>query len=77
MGLSRGKEDARSSGFPLIVLILMIIGYFLVYVISPQDLVWHLDTSHYRLILQLLPSAIFLFFILLRTPEEVQIKNNA
>jgi hypothetical protein len=47
----------RSFGF--IVLFGVIIGYFFVYVITPNDLVWHLSTSCERLLHQLYPSFIF------------------
>jgi len=46
------------------VIIGMLAGYFLVYVTSPFDILWHLNTSCTRLFLQLWPSSIFAFFIL-------------
>ncbi|SRR6266567_1052866 len=45
-------------------------GYFAIYIITPYDLHWHLRYSLNRLFLQLWPSAIFLFFMLVRTPEQ-------
>ncbi|MFQ5976400.1 MAG: glycosyltransferase family 39 protein [Candidatus Hydrothermarchaeales archaeon] len=45
-------------------------GYFLVYIISPYDLHWHLSTSLSRLLLQTWPSLIFVFFLLVSTPEQ-------
>lgn len=53
------------------VLILMMAGYFGVYLITPQDLRWHLLTSLNRLFIQLWPCAVFLCFMLVRTPEQV------
>lgn len=41
-------------------------GFFVIYLITPYDLYWHLRFSLNRLFLQLWPAAIFLFF--LRTP---------
>ena len=38
---------------------LMLVGYYGVYLLSPQALAWHLDTSLVRLLLQLWPLAIF------------------
>ena len=43
-------------------LTLTLAGYFAVYVITPNELYWHLRFSLNRLFLQLWPSVIFLFF---------------
>ena len=40
------------------VLVLMLAGYYVVYLMSPHDLAWHLDTSLVRLLLQLWPLAL-------------------
>ncbi|MSU50866.1 MAG: phospholipid carrier-dependent glycosyltransferase [Opitutus sp.] len=40
------------------LLALMLAGYYGVYLLSPQDLTWHLDTSLVRLLLQLWPLAL-------------------
>jgi len=45
-------------------------GYFCVYLITPYDVAWHLHSSLQRLLLQLWPSAVFLFFLLVKTPEQ-------
>jgi hypothetical protein len=53
--------------FPsLLVLGLMLCGYFMVFVLSPHDLSWHLRTATDRLLLHFWPSLIFIYFILLR-----------
>jgi hypothetical protein len=54
---------SRSS---IITLVLTLAGYFVIYLITPYDLYWHLRFSLTRLFLQLWPSAIFLFFLQLR-----------
>ncbi len=46
-----------------IALALMLTGYFLIYLITPYDLYWHLRFSLNRLFLQLWPAVIFLFFL--------------
>ncbi len=53
-----------------LTLSLLLMGYFLVYVITPHELTWHIDTSLYRLALHVWPSMLFVFFMLARTPEE-------
>lgn len=55
-----------------LVLGLMLGGFALVYVCTPHDLLWHLETSLDRLIVQLWPSAVFLFFSVVRTPGEIE-----
>ncbi len=74
LGLSYEKQYKTSSYSSFLMLFLMLSGYFIVYIITPADLEWHLDTSLKRLLLQLLPSAIFTFFLALATPEEVAIR---
>lgn len=76
LGLSYPEQYKISIYISSIVLLLMLMGYFMVYIISPHDLVWHLSSSLERLFLQLLPSAIFIFFVLLTTPEEMQINKS-
>jgi hypothetical protein len=57
------------------VAIAMILGilfvYYVLYLITPFDLDWHLATSLDRLILQVWPAVVFLFFYHARTPREV------
>ena len=38
-------------------------GFFVIYLITPYDLYWHLRFSETRLFLQLWPSVICLFFL--------------
>ncbi len=47
----------------VLALALTLAGYFAVYLITPYDIYWHLRFSLTRLLLQLWPSAIFLFFL--------------
>lgn len=52
-------------------LALMMAGLFVVYLLTPRDLPWHLRTSVGRVFLQLWPSLLLAIFLLLRSPEEV------
>ncbi len=52
------------------VLVLMLAGYFAIHLIAPYELNYHLMTSLNRLYMQLWPSAVFLFFMAVRTPEQ-------
>lgn len=56
----------------LITLGVAILGYFLVYLISPHDLSWHLSTALFRLYGQLWPAAVFTMILLIRLPGETQ-----
>lgn len=69
------KIDSRNNDKRILLLLpltlfSMFVGYFFVYLITPYDLKWHLDTSFSRLLMQLWPSVIFTFFLLARTSEE-------
>jgi hypothetical protein len=64
-------EQFRSEGtWLLLALGGMVLCYFFIYVVSYQNLSWHLHNSLRRLLLQLWPSTIFTFFLIVRTPEE-------
>jgi len=51
------------------ILILML-SYFGAYLVTQFDLVWHIDTSANRFILQVWPSLLWFSFGMLRTPED-------
>jgi len=62
--ITRGKRRIdRTFRISVLALALTLAGYFVIYVITPYDLLWHLRFSFVRLCLQLWPSAIFLFFL--------------
>jgi hypothetical protein len=48
------------------LLLLMISGFFFIYIITPLDLTFHLSTSLHRLFFQLFPSFIFIYFLSLK-----------
>lgn len=50
---------------------LVLAGYFLIYVITPYDLVWQMSTSLNRLFMQLWPSVILVYFLATSSPEEI------
>ena len=62
-GIRIGEKDRLAFFQAAAILLLMPVGYFFVYVITPLDLHYHLATSLNRLFLQLWPGAIFLFFM--------------
>jgi len=63
------KSNVLSASAGLAILMLMLIGYFFVYITTPLKLAHHLDTSLVRLLLQLWPSWVFVFFMATSTPK--------
>jgi hypothetical protein len=74
-GIRRPNPASRSS---VLTLALTLCGYFAVYVITPNELSWHLRFSLNRLFLQLWPTVIFLFLLSLsrQTSSESQSESN-
>lgn len=60
----RKSRETWTVGF---LLASSLIGYFFVYILTPHDLTWHLRTSMGRLLLQLLPGAIFFTFYITKS----------
>jgi hypothetical protein len=71
LGVSRPEISRPWVRAGTIALILLLIGQFMVFVSMADELPRLLDSSLDRLLLQLWPSALFLFFMVVRTPEEV------
>jgi Dolichyl-phosphate-mannose-protein mannosyltransferase len=68
-------RDARGTGQAgfrtcALALSLTLAGYFVVYLITPYDIYWHLRFSLTRLFLQVWPSAVFLFFLVVLGARE-------
>jgi hypothetical protein len=49
--------------YPLIGIVFLICTYFFIYLFTPKDLAWHLETSLDRLLHQVYPTILMLFFI--------------
>lgn len=62
----RAIYDKRLAGSATI-LGLTLVGYFFIYMITPENLAWHLRTSIHRLLLQLWPVTIFIFGMIIRS----------
>ncbi len=69
VGTTASPTDASVAATTLA---LTLMGYAAIYVITPYDLRWHLRFSLNRLFLQVWPSALFIFFSLVRTPREAR-----
>jgi hypothetical protein len=73
MGLKKGQETRVTAYTALITVSLMLTVYFFIHLVTPYDLAWHLEHSVDRLFLPLWPTAVFCFFLIMRTPEEASI----
>ena len=55
---------------PGLVLAGVLVGYLAIYVVTFQELSWHLETSMRRLLLHLWPAFLLVLFVAARTPAE-------
>ena len=78
LGLRQPKQNPPGAGLhaSVIALALTLAGYFFIYLITPYDLYWHLRFSLNRLFLQVWPSAIFIFFLILPVDRVVAASQN-
>jgi hypothetical protein len=70
LGVRVEEEDRPGIATSIITLGLILTGYFFVYVTTPHDLSWHLRTSLDRLLIQLWPSFVFVYFLIVRALEQ-------
>jgi hypothetical protein len=72
--VGRPPADRRAPGLaaPALTLAAMLAGYYAVYLTTPHDLQWHLNTSADRLLVQLWPLAVVCYFLAVATPDEVR-----
>jgi hypothetical protein len=69
-GLDR-KSAVRSGMKVALMVVLMLLGYFFVFVTTPHDLTWHL-LAFERLLVQLWPSLLLAILLLTATPTWIQ-----
>ncbi|MHB8090075.1 MAG: hypothetical protein ACYDH8_00475 [Syntrophales bacterium] len=69
MGVNRDPKNRMGVICAAAILLLMLSGYFAVYLLSPLPLDYQIATSLNRLYLQLWPSIVFLFFMMANQPE--------
>jgi hypothetical protein len=70
MGVNR---PARNGPFLWLVWIVVaqFLAYFAIYLITPNELEWQLMYSMSRLLIQLFPMALLVFFLVIRTPDDL------
>jgi len=67
-GLHRSRPDRRLAGLATLFVLGQTAIYYLVYLVTPHDLRWHLTTSAHRLVAHLLPTALLAAMVLIRLP---------
>jgi len=73
-----GRSETRASGGWLIAVlgIFQLLAYFVIYLLTPLNLDYHLHTSLDRLYMHVFPLALFWFFLWLRSPQEILAKKS-
>jgi hypothetical protein len=65
------RDHVKRFALPLLLTVFLVcFGYITIYMLSPLELEWHLNTSLKRLMVQLLPGFIFIFVISLKDCTE-------
>ena len=67
VGISFPKMLTRGILFLTLRIMFLGIIYFIIYLLTPKELNWHLSTSIERLVTQIMPSLLFLYFLVIST----------
>lgn len=70
LGIRVEEKDKPGVATSIIALCLILTGYFFIYATTPNDLSWHLRTSLDRLLVQLWPGFVLVYFLTVRAPEQ-------
>jgi len=73
-----GKSPNRITGLwtLAVIVLLQLAAYVGIFILTPRDLTWHLNTSLDRLYLHVLPLAFLWLFIWLKSPQELLSKES-
>jgi len=64
-GINVEKRDKINTNASILAIVFMLGAYFTMYLVTPHDLNWHLNSSLNRLFMQLWPSFIFTCFMMI------------
>jgi hypothetical protein len=70
LGVDRSRFHFSAFLACLIIILLQLAGYYSILLISPHHVLWHLSAL-YRLLLQVAPLIVFLYFSMVKPPETV------
>lgn len=71
-GPTSDRVRRRAAGAGAVTVMVAGAGYYLAYLITPHDLVWHLGTSMVRLAMQLWPSVVVVAFVSMQGLEPAE-----
>lgn len=66
-----GARRTASLAYATLTILFVFAGYLAAYLTTPYDLQWHISTSMDRLLLQVWPTFVLVFFLAVSTPEEI------
>jgi hypothetical protein len=70
LGIDKSRVHLSAFVACLMIILLQLVGYYSILLISPHNVLWHLSAL-YRLLLQIAPLLVFLYFSLVKPPETV------
>ncbi len=70
LGVSVKEKDVAATSVAVLLPVFMMASHFFVYILSPLDLRFHLESSLSRLLLQVWPLAILAYFAIVQAPEQ-------
>jgi hypothetical protein len=69
VGVEPERLNREAAATTLLTLGVVLAGYFLVFVTTPYDVQWQLETALYRLVMHLWPGILFGLFLVIRSPD--------
>ena len=69
LGIKIEESNKKGVVTSFYTMCIILAGYFFIYVTTPEDLTWHLSTSLNRLLLQIWPTFVFTYFLVIQSPE--------
>lgn len=69
--MGRAGEGKAGRQAALMTMVAMVVAYASVYVYTTKDLNWQIETSLARVLMQLWPAAVLVYFLYVRAPEAV------
>ncbi|HEX2619044.1 MAG TPA: hypothetical protein VHL11_02825, partial [Phototrophicaceae bacterium] len=73
----KSLSPGRLRWIPFSLLFFQFVSYFIIFLITPHDLYWHLQTALSRLMFHIFPLFLFWLFILLPSPENIFVSKTA
>ena len=70
MGAKKISEPHKFERLIILLPLAQLAVYFGIYLVTPHDLVWHMNYSMSRLLLHIFPMALLLYFFFINTPED-------